>query len=641
LSFRFDLQSTRSIARIELTPSDRFAIAPPTGDSPYGAESADGQSLVGELADVAVAPPAGDASRDAPDVAVARMENQEARVGQQVAAARVQKDMVKVLCLTDKATQLETIVRAARERRRSIEGTADPALAAHDRAALGVLKERGDRLVAESQQCIGQEISFVGDSRVAMQVDPNLPPEDGESITQWAKRREAAAPANPPPALGPPPPPARVVASDVRAIAERLRARPGHVLIEGYSRPNDPDPRAAALERASAARTQLLQQGIAADRLRVVVRGPAAGNALVRFVRVSALLAGPQGGATPGDAAARALAEPIGASHFEAAAPLTIAHGASAMISVVKAETEGEVVYLYDAESARGNAMFPFRAVRLVNPTDSTLESGPVTVFGEGRFVGEGLCEPIPAKSAGFIPFALDRQVIADGRTSETDGAPRLVAMENEALTTEVLRTRRTRVTLHNRLQESTTVFVRHSVPPGYELQRAPADRERAGGAYLFKVSVPAAGKAEVFIEEATSIVTTTDLWSPEGFDAVRAYVATATAGPVRDGLLSMVKLAEEAGSLRQKAAATRALLDDERRRADRLRGQIASLRGGRTSAPLLAPLDRKLEELDRRLSHATLELLGLDERLAVLHVRAADAAHDLRLDGKGRAAPR
>ena len=57
-------------------------------------------------------------------------------------------------------------------------------------------------------------------------------------------------------------------------------------------------------------------------------------------------------------------------------------------------ETNGEVVYYFDPETVRGNTTFPFRAVRIKNPTDSTLESGPVTVFGEGRFIGEGLAEP-------------------------------------------------------------------------------------------------------------------------------------------------------------------------------------------------------------------------------------------------------
>jgi hypothetical protein len=365
-----------------------------------------------------------------------------------------------------------------------------------------------------------------------------------------------------------------------------------------------------------------------------------AGRAGVRVVRAPE----PPRGDTRPDAAARALAEPIGASHFEAPGPLTIARGGSAMISIVKADTEGEVVYLYDPETARGNVTFPFRAVRLVNPTDSTLESGPVTVFGEGRFVGEGLCEPIPARSAGFVPFALDRQVVADARTTDSDSPARLLRAERGALTAEIEHTRRTVVTLYNRLREPATVFVRHTVPGGYELRAAPEARERVGGAYLFKATVPAQGKVDVAVEEVSAGVRVVDVWAPEGLDAVRTFLAAGGAGAAQGKLAEIVKMADEAGALEQKIATARARVDQDRRREGRLRAQIAALRAGHTSAPLLAPLDRKLEEQSRRLSVGTLEIVALEERLAVIRVRVADASQDLRVErpageGGGKAA--
>jgi hypothetical protein len=406
------------------------------------------------------------------------------------------------------------------------------------------------------------------------------------------------------------------------------------VVIEGFARPGEADPQGAALGRATRARDALIAQGVEPGRVSAVYRGRAEGGALLRFVR------GPADHLAETTRTAKALAEPIGASHFESPVRLTLARGGSAMISIVKAETQGEVVYLYDAESARGNASFPFRAVRLVNPTDSTLESGPVTVFGEGRFVGEGMCEPIPARSAGFVPFALDRQVVADARTDEADGPPRLYSVDRETLTTEVDRRRRTRVTLYNRQASPAVVYVRHTVPAGYELSRAPAERERAGGAYLFKATVPAAGRADVEIEETTVLTTTRDVWSPEGLDAVRVWVAAATASPSRDTLVVVVKLAEEAASLQQKLSSAQASLAQERRHADRLRGQITSLRAAGTSAALLAPLDQRLGHLDREISRATLDAFGLDERLAVIRVKVADAAHDLHLQPAGGGGP-
>ena len=51
-------------------------------------------------------------------------------------------------------------------------------------------------------------------------------------------------------------------------------------------------------------------------------------------------------------------AQPVGESHFENKHPMTVDRGSSAMVSMVRDVTQGEVVYLYDAESERGNARF-------------------------------------------------------------------------------------------------------------------------------------------------------------------------------------------------------------------------------------------------------------------------------------------
>jgi hypothetical protein len=45
LSFRYDLWSVRLVERETLTSNDRFAIAPPTGTSPYGGADKDGKSI--------------------------------------------------------------------------------------------------------------------------------------------------------------------------------------------------------------------------------------------------------------------------------------------------------------------------------------------------------------------------------------------------------------------------------------------------------------------------------------------------------------------------------------------------------------------------------------------------------------------
>ena len=624
LSFRYDLRSVRAVERAELGSSDRFAIAPPIGQSPYDGDR--GRSVLGELSDDAIAP----AAKPPAEEPVSRIERARSVVDRQVAAARIQRDVVKVLCLEDKAKQLEVAVSSARARRQAIDAGGDPASIEHERTVLSVLRQRGDQLLAEAQSCIGEESAFVGQTAVTTLVDPALPPEEtGENLAQSARHERgepdhAATPVVPAAPVTPQPPPARRVPSDLRAVADELRAHPGQAVVEGYARPEDLDPYAASLERATHARQLLIATGVAAERLSAVARGRVDGRSGVRVVRASE--------APPAKTTNDPPAEPVGASHFESATRLTIQRGSSAMISILKAETEGEVVYLYDPESARGSAEFPFRALRLENPSDSTLESGPITVFGDGRFVGEGLCEPIPGRSVGFVPFALDRQIVAESRTTESDSAARVLRAEAGELETERVHTRRTVITLHNRLREEATVFVRHTVSPGYELRRGPASRERVGGAHLFRLVVPASGALDVEVEESRSITGKTDVRSPEGQGIAKAWLASAAPGASRDTLAMLAKLGEEAEALGQKLAAVESKTAEEQKRADRLRRELATLRAAHTRSALLAPLDRKLAELDGKLSRGALERLSLEEQLAVVRVRASEAARNLEL---------
>jgi hypothetical protein len=115
---------------------------------------------------------------------LARMDSSRASVRRQLETARAQRDVVKTLCLNDKLTQLDVAVRSARERREQLAAAAqrnDTDLANHEFTILSVLKQRGDQLMAEAQQCIGQEAGYMGESAVQASIEPGIPPDP----TKW------------------------------------------------------------------------------------------------------------------------------------------------------------------------------------------------------------------------------------------------------------------------------------------------------------------------------------------------------------------------------------------------------------------------------------------------------------------------
>jgi hypothetical protein len=419
------------------------------------------------------------------------------------------------------------------------------------------------------------------------------------------------------------------------SLASALRGSSGQVMIEGYAGAGDSDKSGASLERANKAREQLVRAGIDANRLVAVGKGEETGHAAgIRIVEA------PKDEKAKGDATAQARTvaeqpgDPIGTSHFESHTAMNVPKGSSAMVSILNAPTDGEVVYLYDPETARGNGSYPFRAVHIKNPTDSALESGPVSVFGEGKFIGEGMCDPIPAKSAAFVPFALDRQIVVEHKEAEHDEIARILTVQRGVLSTEIQHTRKQTITLHNRLPDKAVVYLRHTVAPGYKLTGAPENEERMGNAHLFRVEVAPGANMDVVLSEATPVTRTTDLRSPEGLDLVKAFISSdAAAGPLKGAIGELLDIHRDMANIEEHIKTTREQMGDYRQRIDELHLQIVTLRAVRSAGPLMQSLEKKMQEMSDKLSKATIDVVSLEEQHMVAKVHFQDKVADLTLD--------
>lgn len=461
-----------------------------------------------------------------------------------------------------------------------------------------------------------------GAGRRAMELPPPAKPAD------HAQQQAAAPPSN-----------------QLDSMARSLKMSNKQVIVEGWAGRDDVDKHAASLERANRAREQLIRNGVDPNRIVAVGNGEQPGRAAgVRIVEQQA----PAPGATDGkdkdgikDGQGPQGTDPIGTSHFDSRSRMSVARGMSAMVSILSTETDGEVVYFYDAESVRGNSQFPFRSVRIKNPTDSVLESGPVTVFGEGKFIGEGLSEPIPARSNAFVPFALDRQVVIERKEAEVDKIARIITVQRGVFSTEVQHTKRSTLVINNRLGEKAAVYVRHSVAHGYKLTKAPPSPERLGAAYVFRVDVEPNAKAELVIEESTPLFKSTDIRSSVGMEMVTAYLSSAAVeGPLKAAVAELLKLHKDMANIDQHIGTTRDQMAEYRARMDELHAQIVTLKMVKTAGPLMQSLEKKLQEVSDKLSKATIDLVSLQEKLMVARIKFQDGVADLTLEKKSDEKP-
>ena len=417
----------------------------------------------------------------------------------------------------------------------------------------------------------------------------------------------------------------------ILGLAPQIITKKQNVVIEGYADASEAGSELRALDRANIVRNQLIDAGVPPAQVKVVNRGVVAGqHAGVRMIAET-----PPADPIAGTASAGATADaaPVGESYFRSETPMTVARGTSVMVSMVRKETDGEEVYLYDAESDRGNDRFAFRAVRLRNPTDSTLETGPVTVYGDGRYIGEGLTEPIPPRAAVVVPFALDRQVVVDRDASTENQVSRLVTLQRGILTAEVQHIRKTKLTFTSRLHVATKVYVRHTVQKGWMLLDAPEVHERLGDATLFEIQLAAGETKEVEIAEATPLTRTLDLSSPTTLDMMKIFVESPNPSrELKQQLQSLLAIHREVVDTGEKIISLRQRAGEYRERMDELNDQIVSLKKVKRAGALQKSLQDKMVDISNRVQKTTIEIVDSQEQLMLAKVRFQDTLAELTL---------
>jgi len=415
----------------------------------------------------------------------------------------------------------------------------------------------------------------------------------------------------------------------VSQLARRLRESRQRVRIEGFARSGEADAAGASLRRANALRDVLVQQGVPAEQVEAVGTGKTSDTEGVRILAATA------DAARPAQAAGAASDEPIGSAYFLAPPPLTIKSSHSAMVSILQAPTRAEPVYFFDPLSPRGSQRFAFRALRLENPSEYTLDQGPFTVYSNGQFLGEGLSDPIPPKATAFVPFALDRQVFVEPESDTHEEITRLTAIERGVVRTETRRILRTVLHVHNQGPQPARLYVRHAVADGWTLLPGAVKPERLGGAYLFPVTVPARGALELTIEEGTPTEKSVDVSTDAGIRAIGVFLEQSPRDlnpELARRLGEILELHRAMHDVGERIDTVRAQMEEYRTRVNEINAQLMSLRQVAQAGELSRHLARRMAEISDRLQKATIEVTDLEGQLLTQRITLQDRVAELAL---------
>jgi len=403
--------------------------------------------------------------------------------------------------------------------------------------------------------------------------------------------------------------------------------------VFGYARPSDKDSAGKSLERANAIRDELVQSGVSPEQVEVIATGQLGSGDGVRVVAADA--EGPK--PVQGKSASEAYGDaPLGNAYFLAPSPLTIEKGHSAMVSMLTARAEAKEVYFYDPISTRGSKKYAFRSVLLQNPTQHTLDAGPVTVYAGGQFLGEGLSDAILPNSRAFVPFALDRKLIVDTDLATREAIDRLLTIERGIVRSEARSIRTTKLSLVNRDGKAATVYVRHPISDGFKLEAPTSGVEKLSGAYLFAVNVPANDSVSLSIEESTPMQKSVDIRSEGGINELGLYLQTAKLEPELGNKLSLIVERHRAMvALDERLVTIQAQSNVYRERIEEINAQLVSLRRVAQAGELSRHLAKKMEEISQRLQRATIDAADLEAKRLTERVAMEDQLSELTLENR------
>lgn len=400
------------------------------------------------------------------------------------------------------------------------------------------------------------------------------------------------------------------------AVAAALRGNPEirAVEIAGHASPGEADPWGLSARRAAAVRSALVSRGVQqalpmrpfGDTLPVGQRPEQ--NRRVEFqilerddeVR-------PPSRPAPGSNGQRALAaatapsgeavEVAGTARWQLADRVSVPRGASTLVSVLSRELTGAPVLLFRPEPGTpGSARHPYRAARLALPAELTVEPGPVAVFADGSFAGEGMLARTAGGRTTYVPYAVDGGTTVTVETTGDERPQRLVAIARGVVRVQNALVRKTRYTVATSATAPGTIYLRHVPTPGYQLETLPPGSERGDDEVLLALPLVPGQDSTLVVEERQPV--TRELQLTDDATDLGVYVDGAD---LPDGVLAAVRAVVAAraalADVTLRAAAAQTALADASDHAAELERSLATVAKlpGAEAAQLRARLVKSL----------------------------------------------
>lgn len=174
---------------------------------------------------------------------------------------------------------------------------------------------------------------------------------------------------------------------------------------------------------------------------------------------------------------------------YAIAQPVTIPSRQAAMVPIVGSEIGGEKLSIYNPGV---NTVYPMSAVKLKNTSGLHLSGGPITVFNDGIYAGDGQIENLQPNEERLISYAVDLAV--EGNHETKTFPQQFLTVRADSGVLHVTRKQRIehQYTFKNKDDEARKILIEQPRHPDWTLVKPEEADETTQNLYRFRVTVPA-----------------------------------------------------------------------------------------------------------------------------------------------------
>lgn len=345
----------------------------------------------------------------------------------------------------------------------------------------------------------------------------------------------------------------------------------------------------------------------------------------VGAVRNDGTAAGPAAGAgaTPGGEPIDAMAaldarDPAAGFVLESPERFSLADGESGLVPFVDRVVPGDRVLLYKPSSAGGASQTrPYHAVLFENPLDAPLLTGPVSVYSQDSFLGDGVTGTVPARAHAFLAYASEPSVRVGAGIQRTEDEIRGLRVTAGRLEVELQAVIRHTFDVHSSMAWTDRLFLFVPLSDGFEPRDLPEGSIVSGAGYF----IPAehgVTEEHVSFDLVRQRTVTVDLAADPTHDYVPALLrflegrSDSDVSRLREITNRLTELADLSVALERDLAVHRRALEERRDALEALRHVAANSGLRRRIGQSVADGVQEVDDITRRRVEANAERVEL-----------------------------